>query len=98
VIRVELPYHLRLLAKVEDEVRLDLAEAYTIRAVIIALEKRFPALAGTIWDRAAGRRRPFIRFFACGQDWSHMSIDAELPVQVRAGVEPLLIIGAVAGG
>ncbi len=98
MIRVELPYHLRLLAGVDGEVCLELEGLPTIRAVLAELELRFPALNGTIWDKASGQRRPFIRFFVCSQDWSHDRLDTELPAEVRAGVEPLLIVGAVAGG
>ncbi|MBI4891664.1 MAG: MoaD/ThiS family protein [Acidobacteria bacterium] len=98
MIRVELPYHLRLLARVDDEVRLEFDGPQTIRAALTELELRYPALNGTIWDKASGKRRPFIRFFVCSQDWSHDRLDTELPELVRAAAEPLLIVGAVAGG
>jgi molybdopterin synthase sulfur carrier subunit len=98
VIRVFLPAHLRNLAKVDDEVSLDVPGPVTPHSVIDALELRFPMLSGTIRDHATRQRRPFVRFFACQQDLSHESMDAELPEEVSAGSEPLLIVGAIAGG
>ncbi len=95
-IRVVLPAHLRQLARCGREVGVD-AEP-TQRAVIDALERRYPALRGTIRDPATGQRRAFVRFFACARDLSHESPDAALPAEVVDGSEPLLIIGAMAGG
>ena len=96
MIRVQLPAHLRQLAHCEREVQLE-AEA-TQRAVLDALEQRFPALLGTIRDRNTGVRRPFVRFYACEEDLSHESPDAPLPEAVATGREPFLVIGAMAGG
>jgi sulfur-carrier protein len=98
MIRVELPQHLRTLAKVNGEVRLELAGAVTLRAVLDELEARYPMLQGTIREYGTLKRRPFLRFFACMQDISHESPDAELPAAVAEGKEPLLVIGAIAGG
>jgi len=98
MIRVVLPAHLRNLARVSDEVELEIAGAVTQRSVLDALEARFPMLSGTIRDHVTQQRRPFLRFFACEEDWSHESPDAELPEAVAKGEEPLLIIGAIAGG
>ncbi|MBX9790482.1 MAG: MoaD/ThiS family protein [Pirellulales bacterium] len=98
MIRVVLPFHLRMLAKVEGEVRLDFDGAATQRAVIDALEARYPMLSGTIRDYHTGRRRPFLRFFACEEDLSNQSPDEPLPAAVASGDEPYLIVGALAGG
>ena len=98
MIRVELPTHLRRLAGVEGEVTLDVANPVTQRSILDALEKRYPMLRGTIRDRDTGLRRPMLRFFACDEDWSLASPDAELPAAVASGAEPLLIVGAIAGG
>jgi hypothetical protein len=98
MIRVVLPYHLRNLAKVGPEVELDVAAPVTQRAILDALEARYPMLRGTIRDHATLQRRPFLRFFACEQDWSLQSPDAPLPDAVAAGREPFLIVGAIAGG
>jgi hypothetical protein len=98
MIRVVLPYHLRNLARVGDEVQLEVAAPVTIRTVVDALEASYPMLEGTIRDHATHLRRPFLRFFACQEDLSHNSPDAPLPEPVAAGREPLLIIGAIAGG
>jgi len=96
---VILPAHLRAMAKVdEDEVRVEVTGAVSQRAVLDAVEERFPMLRGTIRDRASGRRRPFVRFFACEQDLSHEPPDAPLPEEVARGKEPFLVIGAMAGG
>ena len=97
-IRVALPFHLRALARVDGEIALDVAAPVTIRAALDALEARYPMLRGTIRDFATGERRAFLRFFACEEDWSHRPQDAELPEAVVSGKEPLLIIGAIAGG
>jgi hypothetical protein len=97
-IRVILPYHLRTLARVDAEVLLEVDAPVTVRRVLDALEARYPMLRGTVRDHVTHQRRPFLRFFACEQDWSHESPDTELPEAVAAGKEPLLIIGAIAGG
>ena len=97
-IRVVLPAHLKTLAGVAGEVRLDVAAPVTTAAVLDALEARYPVLGGTIRDRATGRRRPFIRFFAGEEDLSHEPADAGLPPAVAAGAEPFCIVGAMAGG
>jgi sulfur-carrier protein len=97
-IRVQLPYHLRNLARVDGEVTLEVAAPICIRTVLDALEVRFPMLQGTIRDHDTLKRRPFLRFFACEVDLSHESPDAPLPEEVASGKEPLLIIGAIAGG
>jgi sulfur-carrier protein len=98
MIRVVLPSHLRALARIDGEVRLDLAGPVTQRTVLDALEARYPALCGTIRGHDSGPRRAFIRFFACEQDLSHDPPDAPLPPAVAAGTEPYLIVGAMAGG
>jgi hypothetical protein len=98
VIRVELPQHLRMLAKTGREVHLDVSGPVTIRAVLDALETRYPVLRGTIRDHAKRQRRAFLRFYACAEDWSLESPDAVLPEEVATGKEPFLIIGAIAGG
>ena len=98
MIRVVLPAHLRALAKVDGEVALDLPGAVTQRAVLDALEERYPVLRGTIRDRASGKRRSFVRFFACEEDLSHEQPDDPLPDAVAQGTEPFLVIGAMAGG
>ena len=98
MIRVQLPYHLRTLARVDGEVLLDVAEPVTMRSVLDALEASYPMLQGTIRDHTTQERRPFLRFFAGGEDLSHDSPDALLPADVIEGREPLLIIGAIAGG
>lgn len=99
MIRVALPYHLRTLAKVDaEEVQLRIEGPVTQRAVLNALEARYPMLAGTIRDHVTQQRRPFLRFFACGEDLSLESPDAPLPDKVATGEEPFLIIGAIAGG
>lgn len=98
MIRVELPQHLRTLAKVGREVQLEVEGEVTLRAVLDALEARYPMLRGTIRDHDTLQRRAFLRFFACEEDLSHDSPDKPLPDAVRSGREPLLIIGAIAGG
>jgi sulfur-carrier protein len=98
MIRVELPQHLRTLAQVGVEVKLEIAGEVTQRSVLDALEARYPMLRGTIRDHVTQQRRPFLRFFACEEDLSHESPDAPLPEAVLAGREPFLIIGAIAGG
>ncbi len=98
MIRVILPAHLRALARVRDEVELDVEGQATQRSVLDALEARYPMLQGTIRDHITQQRRPFLRFFACEEDLSHELPDAPLPDAVASGAEPLLIIGAIAGG
>lgn len=98
MIRVALPHHLRTLAGVGQEVELQVDGAPTLGAVLDAVEARFPMLRGTIRDQVTGQRRPFIRFFACGQDLSHEPADAVLPDPVVQGAEPFRIVGAMAGG
>ena len=99
-IRVELPTHLKTLAGVADEVTLQLPgeEPATTRAVLDALEARYPVLRGTMRDHDTDRRRPFVRFFACAKDLSHDPPDAPLPEAVQSGAEPFLVVGAMAGG
>ncbi|TVQ30693.1 MAG: hypothetical protein EA376_12625 [Phycisphaeraceae bacterium] len=98
MIRVMLPFHLRTLAGVEGEITLDVPAPVTQGSVLDALEAHHPALCGTIRDHESGKRRPFLRFFACEQDLSHQPPEAPLPEAVAAGREPLLIVGAIAGG
>ena len=98
MIRVVLPHHLRTLARVGNEVALDVNGTVTQRTVLDALERAYPMLRGTIRDHTTRERRAFIRFFACQQDLSHESPDAPLPSEVAAGKEPFLVIGAIAGG
>jgi len=97
-IRVELPQHLRTLAQVGREVQLDVAAPVTLRSVLDTLEAKYPVLRGTIRDHVTLQRRAFLRFFACEEDLSHQSPDAPLPDAVVSGKEPLLVIGAIAGG
>ena len=98
MIRVELPYHLRTLARVGAEVEIDVEGAVTQRSIIDAIEQRYPMLRGTIRDHVTKQRRPFLRFFACEEDLSHQDSNTPLPAAVAAGAEPFLIIGAIAGG
>jgi molybdopterin synthase sulfur carrier subunit len=98
MIRVMLPQHLRTLTQIGREVELPVEGAVTQRTVLDALEARYPMLRGTIRDQLTKQRRPFLRFFACEQDLSHESPDALLPDAVAAGTEPLIILGAIAGG
>ena len=98
VIRVALPAHLRTLARVDEEVELEVEGPATLRSVLDALEARHPVLRGAIRDHVTLKRRPFLRFFACEQDLSHESPDTLLPDAVVQGAEPLLIVGAMAGG
>ena len=98
MIRVVLPPHLRTLARVDGEVKLEVEGQATQRSVMDALEGRYPVLRGTIRDHLTQQRRPFLRFFACQQDLSHESPDLPLPAEVASGAEPLLIVGAIAGG
>ena len=98
MIRVILPAHLRILARVEGEVKLEVEGPVTQRSILDALEARYPALCGTLRDHVTQQRRPFVRFFACEEDLSHDSPDAPLPGAVAAGTEPFLVVGAIAGG
>ncbi|HEY6936325.1 MAG TPA: MoaD/ThiS family protein [Terriglobales bacterium] len=98
MIRVVLPQHLRTIAKVGYEVELEVAGPVTQRSILDALEARYPMLAGTIRDHVTQQRRPFLRFFACEEDWSLESPDAPLPEAVASGKEPFYVIGAIAGG
>jgi sulfur-carrier protein len=97
-IRIILPQHLRTLAHVGSEVQIEVEAPATQRSVLDALERRYPMLRGTIRDQVTHERRPFLRFFACEEDLSHEAPDAPLPEAVSTGAEPLLIIGAIAGG
>lgn len=98
MIRVVLPYHLRNLGNIDGEVQVTVEDPATLSRVLDVLEARYPALRGTMRDHGTKRRRPFIRFFACKEDLSHEPPDALLPDAVIAGTEPLLIVGAMAGG
>lgn len=98
MIRVVLPAHLRTLAKVDGEVKLEIEGPVTVRSVLDDLERKYPTLRGTIRDHVTYERRPYVRFFACEQDLSHDPTDTPLPDAVVSGAEPLLIIGAIAGG
>ncbi len=98
MIRVMLPAHLRTLAGVNGEVTLEVGAPATQRAVLDALEAQYPMLQGTLRDHVTQKRRAFVRFFVCEQDWSHESPDAPLPAAVAEGKEPLLVVGAIAGG
>lgn len=98
MIRVILPQHLRTLAHVGSEVTIDVPGQPTLRSVLDALEARYPMLRGTIRDHVTLERRPFLRFFACEEDLSHQSADTPLPQAVASGAEPLVVLGAIAGG
>jgi molybdopterin synthase sulfur carrier subunit len=98
MIRVELPAHLRTLARVKGEVEIEVAGQATQRSVLDALEACYPMLCGTIRDHATQQRRPFVRFFACEEDLSHELPDAPLPPAVATGAEPFMVVGALAGG
>ncbi|HEY1583434.1 MAG TPA: MoaD/ThiS family protein [Chthoniobacterales bacterium] len=98
MIRVALPVHLRTLARVESEVQLEVAPPVTQSAILDALEAAYPVLRGTVRDQATLRRRPLVRFFCCGEDFSHESPDEPLPEAIADGREPFFIIGAMAGG
>jgi len=98
MIRVVLPPHLRTLARAESELQLEVLGPVTQRSVLDALEARYPMLRGTIRDHVSLQRRPFLRFFACAEDWSNESLDTPYPAAIANGEEPLLIVGAIAGG
>ena len=98
MIRVQLPAHLRTLARVQGEVQIEVEGPATQRSVLDALEARYPTLRGAIRDHGTQQRRPFVRFFACQEDLSHEAPDAPLPEAVATGAEPFLVVGAIAGG
>ena len=98
MIRVVLPHHLRTLARVGNEVQVELNGSATVRGLLDALELQYPALRGTIRDHETKKRRPLVRFFACGEDISHEPLDAPLPDAIANGTEPFFIMGAIAGG
>src|SRR5262245_21023502 len=98
MIRVVLPTHLRTLTGVKGKVELEIEGPITQRSILDTLEANYPVLRGTIRDHATQQRRPFIRFFACGEDWSHESPDTPLPKAIATGAEPFLVVGAMAGG
>ena len=98
MIRVILPPHLRTLARIDTEVKLEVSDPVTQRSILDALETRYPMLRGTIRDHVTQQRRPFLRFFACQEDLSHEAPDTPLPDMVASGVEPFIILGAIAGG
>jgi hypothetical protein len=98
MIRVELPAHLRTLARVTGEVTLEVERPVTLRRVLDALEARYPVLCGAIRDHVTKQRRPFVRFFACEEDFSHESPDTPLPDAIASGAEPFLVVGALSGG
>ena len=98
MIRVVLPHHLRTLARVSEEVHVDVNGSATLRSVLDAIEAKYPVLRGTIRDHATQQRRSLVRFFACGEDISHEPIDTSLPDPIAKGQEPLFVIGAIAGG
>lgn len=98
MIRVVLPFHLRNLARVDGEVLLDLAPPVTLGAVLDAVESAYPVLRGTIRDHGTLRRRPFVRYFVCKEDWSHEPSEIRLPEEIESGAEPFLVVGAMAGG
>src|SRR6187401_1257200 len=98
MIRVVIPYHLKSLARVTGEFELDVPPPVTLKAALDAVEARYPMLCGTIRDQTTGQRRAFVRFFACQEDLSNEPVDTLLPARVISGEEPLLIVGAIAGG
>lgn len=98
MIRVILPHHLRTLARVGDEVQLELNGSATVKSILDALESRYPMLRGTIRDHGTQKRRPMVRFFVCGEDVSHDPADTALPEAIAKGEEPFIIMGAIAGG
>jgi sulfur-carrier protein len=97
-VKVALPVHLRTLARVDDEVSVELQDSPTIKAVLDELENRYPMLRGTIRDHGTGKRRAFIRYFAAGQDFSHEPVETALPGEVSSGREAFCVVGAIAGG
>jgi len=97
-VTVMMPFHLRNLARVDGDVQLEIAPPVTVRAILDALEARYPPLLGTIRDQVTGERRAFLRFFACQQDISFEPVDQPLPEAIASGAEPFMIVGAIAGG
>ncbi len=98
MVRIIIPYHLQTLASCDKEIALAVEEPVSVRAVVRALEARYPMLSGTIIDHHTGERRPKVRFFACAEDVSLNSLDAELPVAIATGEEALMVVGAISGG
>jgi hypothetical protein len=98
MIRVVLPHHLRTLARVGDEVQVDLTASVTVKSILDAIETKYPMLRGTIRDHESHKRRPMVRFFVCGEDVSHDPPDTPLPDAIAKGTEPFFIMGAIAGG
>jgi hypothetical protein len=98
MIRVTLPFHLCKLAGVADEITVDVEGDPTADSILTALESRYPMLRGTIRDHTTGRRRPFLRYFACRHDYSHEPTDTKLPDEIAQGIEPFMVVGAIAGG
>jgi sulfur-carrier protein len=98
MVRVILPYHLKSLAGISGEVQLDVRGPVSVASILDELEARYPMLRGTIRDQVTGHRRPMLRFFACEQDFSNDSLDTPLPDAIASGAEPLLVVGAIAGG
>lgn len=98
MIRIVLPHHLRTLARVSDEVQVDLNGSVTVKSILDALETKYPMLRGTIRDHESHKRRPMVRFFVCGEDVSHDPPDTPLPDAIKKGTEPFFIMGAIAGG
>ncbi len=98
MIRIVLPYHLKSLAGISGEVELKVEGPASVRSILDALEARYPMLRGTIRDQVTGQRRAMLRFFACEQDFSNDSLDTPLPAAIASGAEPLLVVGAIAGG
>ena len=98
MIRVRLPYHLQTMARVGPEVQLEVGDPVTQRTILDALEARYPVLRGNVRDHTTLERRPYLRFFACEEDFSHISPDAPLPIEVASGKKPFIIVGAIAGG
>jgi|SRR5271170_7785383 len=98
MIQVVLPAHLRTLAGISGDVSLEVDGEATVRSVLDELEARYPMLQGTLRDHVTQKRRPYVRFFACQEDWSHEPVDAPLPARVASGAEPFFVVGAIAGG
>lgn len=98
MIRVAIPFHLQTLAQAGPEVMLEAGTTPTLRSLLLALETKYPALRGAVYEHDKGKRRPLIRFFACRQDWSFTPLDTTLPPPVIEGSEPFMIVGAIAGG
>jgi len=97
-VRVQIPFHLQTLAQTGPEVTVDAGTSPTLRSVLLALETKYPALSGAVYEHDKGKRRPLIRFFACRKDYSFVALDTALPQAVVTGTEPFMIVGAIAGG